>query len=164
MRSQLGDSAMTFSVSWRNPGASQLSPFLAALPRIFYWLSHASGLHRDFSGVFPDESFQPVTSLELSKLSFTASGQEPLYFSNFEAVSKRVYSSIYGIRMRVQFVAAAVLGLTNPSACFWLYALQPTAQVKTLKSTTGTRTSDSHRSRTYAVFIDRTGASVTRNF
>jgi len=54
-------------------------------------------LHRSLSRnmAFSDGRFRPVTTLELPSLSFITSSQRRLNFSNFEAVSKRVYSSIY---------------------------------------------------------------------
>ncbi len=36
------------------------------------------------------------TTFGFPRLSFITSGQGPFNFSNFEAASKRVYSSIYG--------------------------------------------------------------------
>jgi len=56
-----------------------------------------------------------------SKARFHNLRSTALHFSNFEAASKRVYSST-GIKMRVQFMAALILGLTlSPAPVFCLY-------------------------------------------
>src|ERR1039457_2779580 len=58
----------------------------------------------------------------LPRLNFITFGQRPFNFSNFEAASKRVYSSIYGDQN-----ACSIHGGSRswthlkPCACFWLY-------------------------------------------